>query len=554
MLENPSVKHVKRHSKEKRLPPPRMASPEDSESQYQSSEHQNQLKLLNSHLSIYNALTNPDLELSPNLKGNNVLTRFPSPAQIPLSPESNHEPKLSIDESWQSITNDLDSKFIENQRFMDHHAILRTLSNSPLFMGQSPGRPSSLLSITTDEEAQDAIDPLVVVPNSNSSFNVAESAMVFETDEETDDDSNEGEHKLDNTLIMPKVSMSSENSGSLKLLRVVLLSSSNVEYSTQASQLMEIIKNELEDKVKVDHLCITKQSFTKLNRELFKSANVVFIINDGSSIFHEYLKYASNESKNRKENTKIVIINMMTVNYFINLVNLITDFHPDQMWKTPSLNHGGLVMRLRCFMEGEMSGSLYSTSVELRPTIERSGSIYSSLTSVNKPNYKKLEKQFKAELSDPSHVDPLDLKKINFFNGLSVMIKNIAAYLKGDDSNSVVFNKPTVFAIAAFSLGISLGVSFNNFTKWAGIYFTNGLLDNKSAIFTDIKTEEALVPLFNYRDFKDTMKSSFVSAVKGIITELSTSLDQLLTTMKFASSLTVDYAKGGLDKLMQFVF
>lgn len=551
MLEETSAKHVKRYFKEKRLAAPNMSSKDINET---TNENQNQLKLLSSHLSIYNALTNPDLELSPSPKSNNALTRYPSPSShAPLSPEANNEPKFSIEESWQSITNDLDSKFVETQKFMDHHAILRTLSNSPLFMEQSPGRPSSLLSMTTDEEAQDATDLLA---HSSSYFNVTESAMVFETDEETDDDSKQGEQKLDNTLIMPKVSMASDRPYSVERLNIVMLSSSNTDYFTQTSQLMATIKGELKEKVKINHFCVTKEFLTNNNGNLFENSNIIFIINDGSLIFHDYWKYLSEENKiNGQEDCKVVIINMMTVNYFINLVDLITDFHPNQMWKTPSLGHGGLLMRLRCFIEGELSGSLYSTSVELCTTTDRSGSIYSSLASLSKPNYKNLEKQFKAELSETSYVDPLDLKKMTFFNGFTTIMKNFASYLKGGDNNyNTVFNRPTLLAVAAFSLGISVGVTCTSICKLVSIFVSNRFLVSKSALISDIKAEEAIVPILNYRDVKDSLKLSFENAMKDIVKEISKSVDQLFITIKSASSLTVDYAKGGFDKLIQFVY
>lgn len=154
-----------------------------------SETREDNVKLFNSHLSIFNALINPDLELSPNLR-NDELSKFPSP-------------EFYIEESWQNISND---------------SIFRTFNNSP-----AQFKPSSLLSITTDENDnyrdQMEIGDAAMVANS----------MVFETEEEEEDD-------FKPSFVMPKMKMSSTSS----YLKVCIISN-NLDVSKLAIANVDLV-------------------------------------------------------------------------------------------------------------------------------------------------------------------------------------------------------------------------------------------------------------------------------------------------------------------------
>lgn len=561
-------------------------------------------KILSSHLSIYNALTNPDLELSPRLGGNNqnnAISKIPSNntphngGTTSPSGGTNVGPTGSfyVDESWQSISNDsiIDPRIFENpqngnQRILDPK-IFRTLSNSPVISQQQMARPSSLLSITTDEDGHES-DKKRNSPHDASCDQIDSSAMVFETDEEDEFKQYESN---DNVFIMPKMSMSQDHS---KKLTVTLLSSYNVNYINETNQLINSIRHELNDNVNLLHLSLDKRK--SINADIIKKSDLIFIVNDGSFIFIDQLnkvftdlKKSGDVSENEDEYgndslPKVTVINMMTVNYFINLFELINSLKPYQIWKTSSLNHHNLLIKFKQFIEFEAGHSVYSPEVttEGGPNMglsisvpdQRNNSVYSSLISHKRPNYKLLEKKFKSELLESSrNIDPLNLKKFSWLNSIYALLRK--AYFSseagqehdgGNDrsSGSDEGSKFPMYALASFTIGIALGIGVAaSFSSIVSLYVSNGINNfsqlakpEPKLILKESKLDSSIATkiLDQLSDLKIVCEDSLAQLFSAeFVNEVSDCLSSILDTIKHTSSLMVNGVKGGFEKLMVFL-
>lgn len=432
-------------------------------------------RLFNSHLSVFNALTNPDLELSPDLR-NNELSKMPT----------NNSEKYYIDESWQNLN---DSFF-------------RNLSQSPLI--PQIIRPSSLLSITTDEDRRDDTE------DRNKDDTVLIDPMVFETDEE---------EEFKDTFIMPKMSMSSST--------VSICTIANFS-KTEIGDLLESSKDH-------DIFHVNIKNFNHKNIDRIKSSNLIFVINDGSNKLVEFLSKIFEGEDLTFSDSKITIINMITVNYFTNLLDLINNFKPFQIWKTSSVNSGKLIKEFNEFINSEIS---HKSSPS-----ETNSSIYSSLitTTNSGKNYKFLEKKFKNDLFvNSNNVDPLQLKKFQIFN-------NILNKSLNDDEPNESFNK--LYMLASFTIGISLGFTLANIlSKYFTFYLSQELVKPLEVPISEVQQQVDLKSVVDH--FKMNLIKLFNS---NIIDEFSRCFFSLLDNLKFTGGFLFDYASSGLDKLMTIV-
>lgn len=434
-------------------------------------------RLFNSHLSVFNALTNPDLELSPDLR-NHDLSKMPT----------NNSEKYYIDESWQNLN---DSFF-------------RNLSQSPLI--PQIIRPSSLLSITTDEDRRDDNEETKVKDDT-----VLLDSMVFETDEEED---------FKDTFIMPKMSMSSSN---LSICTIANFPKSEI------SDLLESSKDH-------DIFHVNIKNFNQKNIKKIKSSNLIFVINDGSNKLVDFLKKIFEGEDLTFSDSKITIVNMITVNYFSNLFDLINNFKPFQIWKTSSVNSSKLIKEFNEFINSEISHKSLPGEIN-------ESSVYSSLitTTNSGKNYKFLEKKFKNDLFvNSNNVDPLQLKKFQIFN-------NILNKSLNDDEPNESFNK--LYMLASFTIGISLGFTLANIlSKYFTFYLSQDLIT---------PLEEPLSVAHKQVDLKsvvDNVKLNVINLFNSnIIDEFSRCFFSLLDNLKFTGGFLINYASSGLDKLMTIV-
>ncbi|ODV77184.1 uncharacterized protein CANTADRAFT_27111 [Suhomyces tanzawaensis NRRL Y-17324] len=471
-------------------------------------------KLLNSHLSIYNALNNPDLDVSPNLSYQNTARFTPD-----LDP-------LFLITSWQSVSNES----------FDHSRVQSVNSyQSSRFQTPSPAanKPASILSITTDEDAKESI---VIVQSPKTVSNV----MVFETDEEDVEEVEES--KNPSSFIMPKMLLSDTHRSYDSNFQITVISSCS-SYQNDSSHLVESIGRKLDNReIIIKHLVLEGQGPTsskalKKQYNSVKNSSLVFIINDGSKVLVEFL--SSFLKKYRKEeeceqNLKLTIINVMTFNYFITLFDLINSIRPYQIWKTSSLKNEKLLDKLKDFVKVEFSQSeifhenfkqlfkknrefgmksnnfdlaksrisqarsnlnlagtkfelanLSGARIEIPETkvdylnllnddsictmkplnlsksdaLNPSTSIYTNLISTKKPDYKSIEKQIKSDLeSSYQFNDPLKISSSNIKLCYSIMKKIVST----KDQKFVSQDNKNLWFILSFALGIGLGFGFTN--------------------------------------------------------------------------------------------
>lgn len=496
-------------------------------------------KLLNSHLSIYNALTNPDLEMSPDLSDG--LSRFPSPINSSI-PGSNLHPKSKelMDESWQNLSNE--SIF--------HNHLIRTLTDSPN-LNYEIGRPSSLLLMTTDEDVEEV--ELIVSRRDGT--------MVFETDEEDEDDFPHS------SFIMPKVSVNLPNINLQNVplntqtnnpppLTVTLLSSCEVSYETETNQLINSINSELNGNINMIHLSLELKSIqSHLSEELIRNSNLIFIVNDGSSVFIEFFNKLSTMEDSMP---KLTVINIMTFNYFVNLFDLIQYLKPYQIWKAPSLNQQALITKFKTFLNYELDNCLNCKvlSKDLKRNLEKEfnkndkvPSVYSSIIPTKRPNYKHLEKKYKAELLESQNsIDPLNLnlRKLSCFNAVYTALNQL---MGSRETNTIdnSHNSSNLYMITSFLIGVSLGVGITSgLAKLFTVYISDGLFTlNDTITPTEIVKETSSV---------DTVLNKVMEDVGEIIGDCSQYLSSFLSGLRQTSSFMVDAARGGFEKVLKFLF
>lgn len=564
-------------------------------------------KILSSHLSIYNALTNPELELSPRLgagQDGRDETYALSKVSSANGPHDRTPPgtdkagtdragtsgsnqtgngSFYIDESWQAISNDsiIDPKIFEhpqnaNQRILDPK-IFRTLTNSPLVAQNA--RPSSLLSLTTDDDDMDG-DRRRLTNSPADLGDPNSSAMVFETDEEDEEYTHLGSHD-DNVFIMPKMSMSQEAD---KQLTVTLLSSCNVNYVNETNKLINAIKHELNDNINLIHLSLDKSKpIGNLNASLIRNSNLIFIVNDGSFIFIDQLKKVFKHESDDDEIPKVTVINMMTVNYFINLFELINNVKPYQIWKASSLGHKNLLTKFKQFIEFELDESCYSPDLATSDPYkglsisiphERSNSIYSSLISNKRPNYKLLEKRIKAELlGSSSSIDPLNLKKLSWLNAIYSMLSKAYYGAPVENRNTITDNEsstPTetsnsrVYLLASFTIGIALGIGLTtSFSKTVSAYLSHGIHNfsllakpEPEVIVKNVELDHSIITKISNQvlDVSAVCEENIKKLLSTeIVDEISNYIGHFLDNLKHTSSLMVNGVKGGFEKVLGFL-
>lgn len=506
-------------------------------------------KVLNSHLSIYNALTNPDLDVSPQLN---------SDASGNYPPEINEQFSIT---SWQSIG---------NESFND-------LSNSKEKVS------SSILSSVSDEEDKEK-ESAVIVP-----YPTRDKVMVFETDEEDEDIDEDRTLRPNiqcfnlsenpNSFIMPKLTVSDNISNNAHcIFQISVLSSPNYGNHTDAYQLIKYLEKDFSSPlIKFNHF-IVNPKLLLFDEKIIRESNLVFVINDGSSIFVNYLCRIFRvvdgiDSDSLDSLPKLTIINMLTVNYFVNLFDLLNNLRPYQIWKTSSLKQDNLLKNLKTLIEIEFSPmkeeylnkTLTTRDKNLSLTISNNF-MYSSLVPSKKPDYKSIERSFKSELHLSTNIDNIDpLQLSSSFSSLKVfnsIIKKLFAFNSGCASNGNSNSYNRLWLICSFTIGIGIGLGIaNGAAAILNFYFYNNYLTSglNSPHFFDSKQ------LADDTDFTSTQinnsmanfSNNLMDSLKKYANDLKElkcfeEISELPSNLRSASSTVIDYFKGGLEKLTSF--
>ncbi|RLV90860.1 hypothetical protein JA1_004284 [Spathaspora sp. JA1] len=452
-------------------------------------------KLLNSHSSVFNALNNPELDASMLFDS----PRLPTPdifhdQQATTQGQQSH---FSIT-SWQSITNDF---------WQNSPVISRVPSNM-----KRVAKTSSILS-TDDDLAKDY--SAIIVPTMSNTH-----AMVFDTDEEID-----SEYEIPQpSFIMPKMSFSANSTSSCKY-QVAILSFS---HKPEIDQLIGSLRDELSKQISIIH--INLQGEWSNTKSIIESSNLIFIINDGSSTIVNYLNTIMDKPPVEEDSQKVTIVNLITVNYFINLFDLINSLRPYQIWKAASLKQDNLIDRFTSFIELECDAD--DNSKQIVPK----AMYYSSLISTQKADYKVIEKQFKFDLQSSSTFnDPFKLSKS--FVQFDLLYTNFKKLFVSNGDNNILL-------ICSFSLGIGFGIGMATGTiSLLGYYlydeFNRGSQIPSQAILTD--TPKEFKPLSTVDKLIDGLSNM------RIVKEFCTNY-----VLGFSSTVFI-CIQGGLEKIISLL-
>lgn len=567
-------------------------------------------KLLGSHLSIYNALTNPDLDFNISSPPKESARRFTTPP--PLDFAVFGDPSASL-QSWQSIN--LNSESLQD--------IARQLRQK-----LPTGRPASasILSSTSDE---DAMELLVLVPAAKRK---SSKVMVFETDEEDTGDDNEvgdvpgqpvafsapefGDDDktltvnlnpkdmpsllqdcLQNSFIMPKMSLSDSS----KRVQLTILSLCDGVLRAETDELVRFIKKNVQISLRlmqVTHMTLKKRAL-KFDLSLIRNSDMLFIVNDGSLVFGECLAAACSEML-QSELPELTMINIMTSNYFINLFDIINTLKPHQIWKAPSLKSEKLLLRIKNYIESEVAVGNFSrfekqynaqhkkfskTKKEASKTDAGSVSMYDGLVPARKPDYKLIERQIRTELLmslSYSNTDPLKLSSnLDHFNALLELFRQFFGSRTlcsetNRDLNLFTISSSKLWLVCSFSIGIGVGITCaSGASNMLAIYVRKSVkgywaVDNSSMTQAPqqliVAGGTSLAPVISkLSEMSDSVAGSCCKCFDGVLNAMLRAVDNQLVfglvswfnshfqNLQSLSSLVVDSARGGLEKATALV-
>lgn len=170
-------------------------------------------------------------------------------------------------------------------------------------------------------------------------------------------------------------------------------------------------------------------------------ADLLFLLNDGLAEFVEFIRQV-------RCSPKLTIINMMSVNYFVNLFDLIALMKPYQMWKALLLTHPELATKLLHFIDTEYSGHGHQLVVALAPAL-----VYHLLITTSPQDYHQLEGQFKRDLTSLTlAIDPLQLL------GKLTTVRWLYHALRRMWALELEMAPLRWWMVASFTVGIGLGV------------------------------------------------------------------------------------------------
>lgn len=523
-------------------------------------------KLLNSHSSIYEALANPELELnslSPRMSNHpqQIVNkeRFPTPIDQLQS--------KNLDFSWQSInyTESLQNVKKINSAKDDHKttSILSITSDEDDHLVKIPSARSknynSVMVFETDEE-DDGFDDI-------AKFTTNESCVSYDEDEEVEDDEKTLNVNLNHTLqsfVMPKMSISD------KCFQITILSSKDFIYHQETINLLEDMRNNWDFdssySIHVNHLSLDSGGKTDYN--LIQNSNLIFIINDGSMVFTDLLTL-------NEDYPKVTVINMMTVNYFANLFDLINILKPYQVWKSSSLKQTKLINNMKNFIKNELSddficqdggGGKYNLEYCKKLAHQHSkhsNSIYSNLVPNKKLNYKNIEKQFKSDLQYSSiyeNIDPLKLSS-NFYK-IDILYAILGKLfhklyssprqqalppIPNDTPSSSLSNTKNIWLFCSFSLGIGLGISIAS-----GAITVIGLYIYDQLYYTFNTSRESLAspsPFYDAPSETSLLNQFSESVLSSLprIGELTNLVSNSLSDLSYSIINGIDYTLHGID-------
>lgn len=545
-------------------------------------ESQSLTKLLGSHSSIYNALTHPDLDiklpLAPNLASPSPIfnDRFATPPPC--------DPSASL-ASWQLIN--LNSESLQD---VARQLRLRSSNASPR------AASNSILSNTSDEEGAIA-DSLVVLQRIKST-----QVMVFDTDEEDDDGmepglelylkdfgdddktfiSNHSVHsktismQKNSSFIMPKMDVSESSK-----IRLVVLGPERQPIKDETRQFCKKMQGKFLSSLLVQHLSLAAAPLPEEVRAA-QEADLLFIINDGSFVFVEFLRALVARSDDSLP--PLTLVNLTTANCFVNLFEIINLIRPVQIWKTLSLQNPSLLQKSSMYLQDSISCSSSGRYHEEFKAKEakllksrKSGGLRPQKRGRNL-EYKDLERLIRAELvtSLGYDIDPLRLS-LNFghlgliLDGFKKMFGMSLATSQSKISLSGIISSGKFWLICGFSLGFGLGISLASDVKPRAFLFrliaTSRSATNLDKHVTektpDITSPDALGHLrscatqlcLQMQHTLELLRTNVLSLFDlTLICETVEFLSGAFSELRVLSSIAVNVAVTGLEKVVSATF
>ncbi|KAK6460218.1 hypothetical protein DFJ63DRAFT_320979 [Scheffersomyces coipomensis] len=278
---------------------------------------------------------------------------------------------------------------------------------------------------------------------------------------------------------------------------------------------------------------------------------------------------------------------MITVNYFINLFELINYLKPYQIWKASSLKQKNFINKFKDFIKLESDNSnhelclkdknLSLTKFKALKSMDRSRTMYSSLISKKKPDYKIIEKQFKSDLEgSTSFNDPLQItSNFSHLNIFHAIVKKLfdpyniksTQILEVTSSSSTSSSKNSKFwLICSFSIGIGFGIGIaSGAASLFGFYIYDGLLRSYSEtplVLNNEPLKQNLNPIMIMDSMIDSYTADFSDSINqfyntlgqsDIFREIAEISQNYTHYLRCYSSLVIDYFQGGLEKLVGLI-
>lgn len=474
-------------------------------------------KLLDPHSSIYNALTNPELDfrMSPKLAAETYLPGPLDMADSLLQWQSVHLPSNSKNLSFSVLNrgSGVNSPFsvqrptLASPASVHRPALASILSNTSeeeesMVLVPSPGKGSAVMVFETDEES-DEEDPRF--PDYNRRHNSCPmaafgNASLASTGDETHPKRGSLPLHLSLSFIMPKISLSDTQ----QKHRLTILTSSEKSTRAQSALLIGSLKKGFKAhllRLQITHLVLSAAPL-KLDMSILKSSDLVFVVNDGATVLSEVLSSTVQTLKDG-DLPPLTVINVITTNYFTSLADIISAWRPYQIWKAPSLTNRAFLLRMRAFVDDALfdsSGGRYAEELEAKkrkfhngrsPTIDpeasdsdamnASNSMYDSLVRPSRPDYKVIERLIRSELQMShsfSDTDPLRLSSdTNAYIQLFRLIKVLLGFLAELSSDrelqiqrkakidsllswvSSLVPSRNIWLICSFSMGLGVGIT-----------------------------------------------------------------------------------------------
>ncbi|OBA21258.1 hypothetical protein METBIDRAFT_11812 [Metschnikowia bicuspidata var. bicuspidata NRRL YB-4993] len=509
-------------------------------------------RLLSSHHSIYNTLTDPLLECTlPPLGASRgpfpksllrTVSRMDDDLDERLVPLEIRAPPLDDPLasflSWQSINISL---------FHDITRLVRL--SSPLACSQSRPASASILSNSTDEDAQ--AESLVLVPSLKQ--HVSPLVLLFETDEEDGADeeapfaespvsgklrrledrppissstsqrqTSVGSDRLQ-TFIMPRMLLSDE----IGSARLTIVSSASVALDGEIQGLAAYVQHSLP--IASSRLTISRVSLERapLLEEILMTRNsdMVLVINDGCTWLSVLTKSVVDLS-GKGTLPAFTVVNLLTSDYFASLFDIISSLRPAQVIKSPSLSNKTFLERVRGIVEKELNRrKSHSNCAKATPkTHEANMDSHHSFvlsSSAIKTDYRHMEKKIRHEMvfaPEYHAVDPLQIT--SGLGHLNVLIGSLNAYFVcgscgSTSEKSSSANRETLWIVCTFSLGIGLGFTLSALQVFKAM---------KATLFLDASPNPVAVKHPNYELSFHTISDAFT----GLFDQMGTRINDML--------------------------